>query len=329
MKKLGKVFNIGLLALTVIMVSATAVKAAPTTVKLSNATVEIGKTYTMSATVNGKKTTKATWKSSNTALATITKAGKITPKKAGTTTLTATVSGKKATCKLTVKKAPTPKLNTTSGTLQVGKTYTLKATVNNKAAKTTWKSSNTATATISTAGKITAKKAGNVTLTATVNGSSATCKLTIKAAPVVQKSSNAMETKAKANVVAYDAFIKDVVKYTNQYRAKHGVKPVTLDNTLTLVASYRSTEMAQKDVLSHTRPDGSKFYDLAKQYGVSYRYIGENIGCYQRNAKEIVDGWYNSPSHKANMLSANYTKIGVGVGMTSDYYYYWTQIFKN
>jgi uncharacterized protein YkwD len=253
MKKLRNVLSIGLLVVTVFMISATQVKAA-TTVKLSNATVEAGKTYTMSVSVNGKKTTKATWKSSNTALASVSSAGKITAKKAGTATLTATVSGKSATCKLTVKAS---------------------AYVNNS------------------------------------------------------KNSSTMEARANANITAYNTYIQDVVKYTNQYRARHGVRAVTLDKSLTFVASYRSTEMAQRDILSHTRPDGSKFYDLAKSYGITYRYIGENIGAYHRSAKEVVDGWYASPSHKANMLSANYSKIGVGVGMTSDHYYYWTQIFKN
>lgn len=229
------------------------------------------------------------------------------------------------TCTTNVEAATaTPKLNKTSVSVKVGKTSTLKASVNGKSAKkVTWKTSNESVATVTSKGVVSAKKAGSAQITANVNGKSVAC--TVK----VTKAASSIETQAKANMTTYKNFMNDVVKYTNQYRAKHGLKAVTMDSTLALVASYRSVEMAERDVLSHTRPDGTKFYNLAQQYGISYKYIGENIGAYQMNAKEIVDAWYNSPGHRANMLSKNYTKIGVGVGMTSDGYFYWTQLFKN
>ena len=226
----------------------------------------------------------------------------------------------------------TPKLSKTSVSIKVGQKSTLSATVSGKkATKVTWKTSNKSIATVSTTGVVTAKKAGSAKITAKVNGKTVTCKVAVakKATTTTNTTSLPLDARAKKNAATYKQFINDVVKYTNEYRVKNGRKAVTLDSTLTTVACYRSIEMADKDVLSHTRPDGSKFYDLAKKYGVTYTFVGENIGAYQMTAKEIVDAWYNSAGHRANMLSANYTKIGVGVGVTSDGYYFWTQIFKN
>ena len=40
-----------------------------------------------------------------------------------------------------------------------------------------------------------------------------------------------------------------------------------------------------------------------------------------------MDSWMNSPGHKANILSKNFTEIGVGVAKNSDGTIYWTQQF--
>jgi len=293
----------------------------------TSASINVNKTTTLKATLNGAAVANTTWSTSNKTIATVTSKGVVTGKKAGSATITANVNGKAVTCKVTVKNPVTvtaaPKLDKTALALKVGNTSTLKATVNGSTtSNVTWTTSNKSIATVTTNGIVKGITAGNAKITAKVNGKAVDCTVT------VTKTTSAIETTAKANMTNYQQFMNDVVKYTNEYRAKNGRKAVTMDNTLALVASYRSVEMAQKDVLSHTRPDGSKFYDLAKKYGVSYTFIGENIGAYQMNAKEVVDAWYNSAGHRANMLSANYTKIGVGVGVTSDGYYYWTQIFK-
>lgn len=239
-----------------------------------------------------------------------------------------------------VEAASTTKLNKTSVSLKAGSKTTLKATVKGKAAKkVTWKTSNKSIATVSNKGVVVGKKAGTTKVTAKVNGKKVTCKVKVSAAAkktqtntntnTETKQVSALEKTAKSNMTKYMQFMNEVVKYTNEYRAKNGVKAVTMDNQLALVAAIRSAEMAEVDILSHTRPDGSKFYNLATQYGVTYTYIGENIGAYQMNAKEVVDAWYASPGHQKNMLNSKYSKIGVGVGMTSDGYLFWTQLFKN
>ena len=57
---------------------------------------------------------------------------------------------------------------------------------------------------------------------------------------------------------------------------------------------------------------------------ITYKSAAENIAMGQRTAAEVVEGWMNSPGHKANIMNASYTHIGVGL---SDSGYYWTQQF--
>ena len=127
-----------------------------------------------------KKGQKITWKSSNSKIVAVNKAGKLQAKAKGSATITGTVSKKKYTCKVTVQ---APKLNKTSVTLKTGQTYQLKLSGTNQ--KITWKSSNSKIVTVNKTGKLFAKSAGNATITAQVNGIRFVCKVKIqkKAAP--------------------------------------------------------------------------------------------------------------------------------------------------
>lgn len=127
-----------------------------------------------------KKGQKITWKSSNSKIVAVNKAGKLQAKAKGSATITGTVSKRKYTCKVTVQ---APKLNKTAVTLKVGQTYQLKLSGTNQ--KITWKSSNSKIVTVNKAGKLIAKSAGNATVTAQVNGIHFVCKVKIqkKAAP--------------------------------------------------------------------------------------------------------------------------------------------------
>ncbi len=157
------------------------------TLSAAAVTLAAGSSYTPTVKMSPSSTVK--WTSSNTAVATVGSTGKITAKKAGTTTITAvaSASGKKASIAVTVKAAPTAiTLNRSSLTLNAGYSATLSATIKPSGALSTktWKSSNPAVATISSAGKVIGVKAGTATITVTTkNGRTASCKVTVKPLP--------------------------------------------------------------------------------------------------------------------------------------------------
>lgn len=144
-------------------------------ISLSKTTAYVVKGKTTKLKVNGtSKTVK--WYTSNKNIATVSSKGVVTGKAKGKATITAKVSGKKLKCTVNVE---TPKISAKSASITIFKTKTLK--VSGTKQKVTWKSSNKNIATVNKNGKITAKKLGTATITATVGSQKKyTCKVTVK-----------------------------------------------------------------------------------------------------------------------------------------------------
>ncbi|MEU6227751.1 CAP domain-containing protein [Streptomyces sp. NPDC047042] len=119
----------------------------------------------------------------------------------------------------------------------------------------------------------------------------------------------------------------EVIDLTNRERARAGLPPLASDAPLTRAAQAHSTDMVVRAFYSHTGPDGSQPWDRAAAAGSTRRTIGENIACGQRSAAEVVEGWMNSPGHRANILKREFTHIGIGFAGGGKAGTYWTQLF--
>lgn len=116
-----------------------------------------------------------------------------------------------------------------------------------------------------------------------------------------------------------------VVKLVNQERAKAGLKSLSVNQAAAAAANVRAREI--EGAFSHTRPNGSSFSTALKEQGASYRAAGENIAYGQRSAEQVMEGWMNSSGHRANILNAQYTAIGVGVYRSASGTLHWVQLF--
>lgn len=176
-------------------------------------------TAALKATVSAKGDSVASWKSSNTKIVKVDSKGKLTAtSKTGKATVTVTTkSGAKASCTVQVQKGKVTtksiSLSSKKMTLLKGKSATLAVTRNPISAteKITWTSSNKKVATVSSKGKVTAKKAGTATITAkTSNGKKATCKVTVKNATVkLAKTSGTVKVGKTLQIKIKSTFPKD------------------------------------------------------------------------------------------------------------------------
>lgn len=177
--------------------------------------------FQLSATTSSNEM--ITYKSSDASVASVSSTGKISAKAAGTTTISAQVAGVTRVCKVTVVK-PTLTISKTAHTMYRCGTYKLTATTTGTSSNITWKSSNERLAIVSSDGTIKSLNDGTVTITATANGLSKSCILTIlKHTPVSSISLNrtkyTMEVgktyQLKATVLPTNATYKDVTYQTS------------------------------------------------------------------------------------------------------------------
>ncbi len=132
---------------------------------------------------------------------------------------------------------------------------------------------------------------------------------------------------APAPASSFSAFQNEVVGLVNAERAKNGLSALTADADLMKTATLKSQDMAKNNYFDHTSPTYGSPFDLMTKYGVSSRAAGENIAMGQTSPSQVMNAWMNSSGHRANILSASYTQIGVGVAQNSAGTYYWTQHF--
>ncbi|MFC8871755.1 CAP domain-containing protein [Streptomyces sp. NPDC057148] len=119
----------------------------------------------------------------------------------------------------------------------------------------------------------------------------------------------------------------EVVDLTNRERVRAGLAALAVDPRLTAAAQAHSADMVARDFYSHTDPDGGKPWTRAAAAGAARRTVGENIACGQRSPADVVEGWMNSPGHRANILKADFTHIGIGLAGGGRAGTYWTQLF--
>ena len=105
----------------------------------------------------------------------------------------------------------------------------------------------------------------------------------------------------------------EVVRLTNLERTKRGLQPLSVNWEVARVARIKSQDMINNHYFSHNSPVYGSPFKMLESYGLRFSAAAENIAYGQRSAQEVVNTWMNSAGHRANILSANVTQIGVGV----------------
>lgn len=98
----------------------------------------------------------------------------------------------------------------------------------------------------------------------------------------------------------------------NADRAANGLPALKINNSLVHLAEGYASDMINRKFFSHYNPEGQSPFDRMRQAGISYRYAGENLAV-NTNVTTAETAFMNSSGHRANILSPNYTDVGIGV----------------
>ena len=144
---------------------------------------------------------------------------------------------------------------------------------------------------------------------------------------VIQESSNEVEVSRpdnEAQIPTYDSsYMAEVESMifnkVNEERSKNGLAPFSYNGTMEYYARIKSQDMGDRGYFDHNNPEGELITAQMQRDGVSYSSWGENIAYIggvsdtTTLANQFMTNWMNSSGHRANILSSNFTSIGIGV----------------
>jgi uncharacterized protein YkwD len=123
------------------------------------------------------------------------------------------------------------------------------------------------------------------------------------------------------------------LQLVNLERTRNGLRPLLLDERVGQVARAHSQDMVDRQFFAHVNPDGEDPFERVAAEGIVFTAAAENIAFNAGAADPValaVQGWMNSPGHRANILNAVYVSTGIGVarhGTGAQTTYYFTQNF--
>lgn len=114
----------------------------------------------------------------------------------------------------------------------------------------------------------------------------------------------------------------------NKERENRGLKALVFEQKLQSIAREHSKDMLNRGYFSHYSPEGKTVADRALAQGIDFLVIGENLA-YAPDVEAAHKGLMNSEGHRANILSEDYGRIGIGVMDGGMYGKMFTQVFSN
>lgn len=118
---------------------------------------------------------------------------------------------------------------------------------------------------------------------------------------------------------AYEVFI-----LVNEIRRVNNLPPFQWSEELAEVGAAHAEDMHDREFFAHDNPDGKSPFDRMSDSQIKYSFAAENIARDYIKPGEVVDGWMNSESHRANILNPKLSKTGIGF-----YGGFWCQEFTD
>ncbi len=106
-------------------------------------------------------------------------------------------------------------------------------------------------------------------------------------------------------------FATVLIDETNESRIHENLRNLTPNPILEKAAQLKADDMASKGYFAHNAPDGKTPWYWFEEAGYDYAAAGENLAVNFTDSKDVTNAWLASPAHRANIMNANYTEIGI------------------
>lgn len=117
-----------------------------------------------------------------------------------------------------------------------------------------------------------------------------------------------------------------MLQLVNSERRRYDLPPLEVDFEVTKVARIKSQDMADNDYFSHYSPNYGSPFEMMDSFGIKYLQAGENLAG-NASIEDAHTALMNSSGHRKNILSPDFTHIGIGIRPSSRYGYLITQMF--
>ncbi|MEP0841840.1 MAG: CAP domain-containing protein [Phycisphaerae bacterium] len=157
-------------------------------------------------------------------------------------------------------------------------------------------------------------------------GESIVASMVVEGAPTTQPGGNTPITPSNA-----EALNAKLIELVNLERTRRGLQPVTPNPKLMSLAEDYAEDMIRRNFFDHTDPDGRGLGQRAIEHGyVPLLAVGENLAGGQNSPEWVMNDWMKSTEgHRENILSPQWTEIGVAVRIGGAHGIYWVQEFGN
>jgi uncharacterized protein YkwD len=117
--------------------------------------------------------------------------------------------------------------------------------------------------------------------------------------------------------------VGEMARLVNAHRQARGCPALVWLQPVADAAQAHSADMARRDYFDHVSPEGQDPWDRLAARGVDYSLAAENIAYAPgRSERQTLQGWIDSPGHRANLENCALTHHGIGLQEA-----YWTHVF--
>jgi uncharacterized protein YkwD len=128
---------------------------------------------------------------------------------------------------------------------------------------------------------------------------------------------------------AYAASVSRIFDLINVERQRRGLRPLVFNAQLDQMARIQATNMAYFQKMAHVIPQAQlpALNDRARSVEYPYAEVAENIALGYPSPEAVVQGWMNSPGHRANILNPGVVETGISIARSAAGGLYYCQVF--